>query len=501
MKLKNKLITVMLAVLMTASAPAAVLADSGLPETSAVTMDAGTQESTVVYDLDQMEPFRGRTRDEVVNRFRSAYFAGAEQRKDSYYTRKASIKNPYDPGELNEGTLTQMYEATNFLRWLCGSTQLEEKCVNSDVLQAGALVRLFDFNHSVSKSRKPADMDDVLWDKGADAPHTIIAIGYTPYGSVIGWTNEGYDLSSNRWNTLGHRHYVVHGSYRSIQYGWVEGSAIGCPEGSADTYPDFTAFPGPGPFPSELINPYASAWSFDFSTGKARRSEGETVVTITNKRTGKVFTRTTADGSAKWGDFLLGFIQPDDFSKDCGYVDDYAVEISSGLEEPYTGNKVIIRYTVQFSPMEAEAGIYTPAESSETIDDSSARDGGSYEIEDSDEWDNMDLINRQGRKDSSIPAAKRLSVKGAKKRVTVRWKRLDRKKLKKISGIEIQICPNKRFARYCTKTAVVKKNKRAYTFRGLKKKSVYYVRVRNIRYVKGVKHVSRWSKAKKVRTR
>ena len=46
---------------------------------------------------------------------------------------------------------------------------------------------------------------------------------------------------------------------------------------------------------------------------------------------------------------------------------------------------------------------------------------------------------------------------------------------------------------------IVKKSKKSLKVKKLKKGSVYYVRVRDIKIVDGKKHVSGWSKVKKVK--
>lgn len=88
----------------------------------------------------------------------------------------------------------------------------------------------------------------------------------------------------------------------------------------------------------------------------------------------------------------------------------------------------------------------------------------------------------------------------AKKGFTVKWKELSKKKRKKISGIEIQYSTRKNFAsdykiRKAKKTAVSKKITK------LKRKKTYYVRIRTYKMINGKKHVSKWSKVRKVKTK
>ena len=62
-------------------------------------------------------------------------------------------------------------------------------------MQAQALDRNFEFNHFTSNSSKPSDMSQEMWDEGYDCTHNILAWGYTPQGAIVGWMNEGYDIS------------------------------------------------------------------------------------------------------------------------------------------------------------------------------------------------------------------------------------------------------------------------------------------------------------------
>lgn len=91
------------------------------------------------------------------------------------------------------------------------------------------------------------------------------------------------------------------------------------------------------------------------------------------------------------------------------------------------------------------------------------------------------------------PVIKKVSP--SKKAVTVKWKKLSKSKLKKISGYQIQISDNKDF----DNAKVVKAGKKSTSkkIKSLKKKTRYYVRMRA---VNGEQHGS-WSKVKKVKTR
>jgi hypothetical protein len=77
---------------------------------------------------------------------------------------------------------------------------------------------------------------------------------------------------------------------------------------------------------------------------------------------------------------------------------------------------------------------------------------------------------------------------------TVKWK-----KLKKVSGFEVQFCKKPSFKKG-TKVKAVKSGKAAgATVSKLKKKAKYYVRIRVYKTVDGVRYYSDWSKAKAVK--
>ena len=309
----------------------------------------------VVYNLNNEAPYAGRTRADVVKHYSDALTAApGYDRSDStsYYSRQPYFKAPYDPGRLADDTLLAMQEMTNFFRWLTGGKPLLADCVQSEDLQAGAMVRNYDFNHSVSSSRKPEDMDDALWAKGADARHNILARYYNPQGSIIGWMNEGYSAGSGSWDTLGHRYALISRTISSVQFGYSGNVGIGYVAARNNpNNPGFIAFPSPGYVPNAVVHASVSAWSLDFDTSKVKyvSSAADTArVKITNLNTGESFTRTNADDTAHFYSDSVYFAQPTD--AEGRYIDSYEVEIS-GLTDVATGNSAVIVYTVDFSDM------------------------------------------------------------------------------------------------------------------------------------------------------
>ena len=108
---------------------------------------------------------------------------------------------------------------------------------------------------------------------------------------------------------------------------------------------------------------------------------------------------------------------------------------------------------------------------------------------------------RQGVYNSKLPKVTASKPKAAKKAVTVKWKKLSKKNQKKAQKIELWVCPNKAFAASNTVIKTVSKKKTSVKVKGLKAKTKYFVKVRSIKYVGGVKQVGKWSKVKKIKTK
>ena len=110
---------------------------------------------------------------------------------------------------------------------------------------------------------------------------------------------------------------------------------------------------------------------------------------------------------------------------------------------------------------------------------------------------------RDGVYDPSIPKVKVSNPAAKKSNITAKWKKLTKKQLKKSKAThyEIWVSANPTFpAGPETKEKIVKKSKAKVKVSGLKKKTKYYVRVRAIKYVGGVKHVGAW-KQKTIKTK
>ena len=100
----------------------------------------------------------------------------------------------------------------------------------------------------------------------------------------------------------------------------------------------------------------------------------------------------------------------------------------------------------------------------------------------------------------TLPAVKISKPKAAKKSATVKWKKLSKKKLKKIKKIEIQYSLDKNF-KTGVKTKYAKAKLTSLKIKKLKSKKTYYVRLRAYTNSGGAVHVSKWSGPKKVKVK
>ena len=316
---------------------------------------------TIVYDADEMEPFKSRTLKEVADEYAKARYAGAtysNSDSSTWYQEPCSTSAPYVAGVLTQDTHTAMTAMTNFYRWLSGLNSLKNSSTHSDSLQVQALVRNFEFSHWVSDSSKPADMSDEMWNAGAPCRHNILARGYTPQGAITGWMNEGYSLRSQSWDTTGHRYALIEASLSDVQYGFSGGIAIGADVASGNTSDlPFSAFPAPGYMPSRLVSPSSSAWSVRINKNTLKIADSTKVTAvITNLNTGNSYECTKENGKLRVSGVEIDMVQPSDYSGS-RYTDSYRVQIT-GLQDAATGSEAQISYTTRFADITEEMPSY-----------------------------------------------------------------------------------------------------------------------------------------------
>ena len=304
--------------------------------------------SVVVYDAKEIRPFKDRTLQEVADRYSAARYAGETYSDNSstWYSIPASTKAPYAAGVLTEDTHKAMTAMTNFYRWLVGVSELKVNSQHSNSLQAQALDRNFEFNHIISQSSKPADMDQKLWDEGFSCTHNILARFSTPRSAITSWINEGYSLKYQQWDTIGHRYALIGADVSDIQFGYSGFIAVGEIMDSQNTMETpYAAFPAPGYMPTNLISTTGSSWSVELNNSMLKVTDSSDVlVTVTDLSNGEVYYRSEEKGTAEVSNWLINFVQP---SASEQYSGEYSVKIT-GLSDVSTGKKAEIRYVVNF---------------------------------------------------------------------------------------------------------------------------------------------------------
>lgn len=317
---------------------------------------------TVVYDAAEFADFQGRTKEEVGRRYGEAMYAGDSYingDSSSYYETMYSLENPYVAGKLTEDTHKTMTAMTDFYRWLVGVQPLQAASVHSDKLQAEALVRNFEFNHTISDDSKPEDMTQEFWDYGAkNYIHTILAIYSTPHNAITSWMNEGYNHSRG-WDTVGHRYALIGATVSDVQFGYAGSVAAGEEKAYENTMKNpFSAYPAPGYMPANLVHSSSSAWSIQIDKNQITVADRTSVVVkVTNMDTKESYECTTENGKLQASEYStqIVFVQPV-LSSGSRYESSYQVEVS-GLSDVESGKDAVLNYTTEFfDPTE-----YTPS--------------------------------------------------------------------------------------------------------------------------------------------
>lgn len=320
-------------------------------------VEEGTQ---VIYDAAEFASFQNRTKEEVGRRYGEAMYAGdsyVNGDSSTWYEAAYSLEDPYASGRLTEDTHKTMTAMTEFYRWLVGVKPLQAVSEHSDKLQAEALVRNFEFNHSISDSSKPEDMTQEFWDYGAkDFIHTILARYSSPRNAITSWMNEGYTHSYG-WDTVGHRYALIGATVSDVQYGYAGSIAIGQEKAYDNTMENpFSAFPAPGYMPNDLVRSSSSAWSIQMNRNQITVADRSSVVVkVTNTDTEESYECTTANGKLQASASQLVFVQPVPVSG-TRYEGSYRVDVT-GLTDVETGEDAVVTYTTEFfDPTE-----YTPS--------------------------------------------------------------------------------------------------------------------------------------------
>ena len=159
----------------------------------AFSVTALAADDAIVYDGNAFPTF-DRTEDEVMQAYRDAIYLNNgydDLNRTTWFEEPSSLEAPYFKGVLKESTLEAMGSLMNFYRYLVGVEPAEYNHSNEAYLQAQALDRNFEFNHWISQDSRPEDMPQEIWDEGFEMNHIILAMGYTPRGSITGWLQGG----------------------------------------------------------------------------------------------------------------------------------------------------------------------------------------------------------------------------------------------------------------------------------------------------------------------
>lgn len=308
------------------------------------------------YDVNTLDIFANRTKEEIAEKYSSALYASYNYDNYDYntwYERLPSTQSPYDPGMISYSAHNAMISMTNFYRWMVGAEDVNGICYEDVTmpLQKGALVRNFCWQHVVSDSYKPEDMDDALWQEGADCNHNILAQDYTPVDAVAAWMSEGYNLDIETWRSVGHRAILMNYKLEGMSYGYCDRVAIGL--GYTDnktTDLPFTAYPSPGYMPTNIINPMNCSWSIKLNDDNFYFNDVEDLkVTITNTRTYQQWVRTYNDETLISSFGLIAFAQPDDFTM-LKYSDSYRIVIE-GIYDTHYNAPAKFTYRIDFFDM------------------------------------------------------------------------------------------------------------------------------------------------------
>ncbi len=315
---------------------------------------AGNWKPYNVYDANLHPSFVDREMEDVAMEYSAALYGATtynDKDRSSWYTVQPEVDSaPYDAGMITEDTHNAMVNMTNFYRWLMGCSKITGDYSKTQSLQAGALVRNFSWNHVVLDSDKPADMDDELWQQGADCVHNVLADGYTPQGAIFGWMNEGYNLELETWGKIGHRAVLMNMHLTEISYGYCGDIAIGsCSDKrNKENMPEFTAYPAPGYMPMQLVNGPKCVWTVEFNNEWFSADDVDTVeATIENLNTHEKWVCNTADETLRSSYGCLMFVQPDDYDEDGCYHDSYQVTIS-GVWDERDQTEARLTYRVDF---------------------------------------------------------------------------------------------------------------------------------------------------------
>ena len=312
-----------------------------------------------VINLNELEPFKGRTKEEVTEKYDIA-------KKDEYYNRgnndyyeiTPSLVAPYDGGKLKTEVHQAMTDLTNFYRWLAGVNPYENISSHDQNLQNFAVIETLYFNATGSLNHypgssnlwsKPNDMSDEFW-QSAFAPNNIIAYGSSPQAAIEQWFEEGYNQRQNAFNTTGHRDMLLSYQTTGMTFAYTDRMAIGRQLGGGTMNLPCTAYPAPGPYPNISLNPEETAWSIELNDQQLSYDNiNDITIKVTNLTTNESYECTAKNNKLTTVSYGYGFAFAQPKVNTDTYVDSYKIEIL-GLKDLNKNDKIVTYQTDLFDP-------------------------------------------------------------------------------------------------------------------------------------------------------
>ena len=312
-----------------------------------------------VINLNELEPFKGRTKEEVTEKYDIA-------KKDEYYNRGnndyyeiiPSLVAPYDGGKLKTEVHQAMTDLTNFYRWLAGVNPYENISNHDQNLQNFAVIETLYFNATGSLNHypgssnlwsKPNDMSDEFW-QSAFAPNNIIAYGSSPQAAIEQWFEEGYNQRQNAFNTTGHRDMLLSYQTTGMTFAYTDRMAIGRQLGGGTMNLPCTAYPAPGPYPNISLNPEETAWSIELNDQQLSYDNINNItIKVTNLTTNESYECTAKNNKLTTVSYGYGFAFAQPKVNTDTYVDSYKIEIL-GLKDLNKNDKIVTYQTDLFDP-------------------------------------------------------------------------------------------------------------------------------------------------------
>lgn len=308
--------------------------------------------------LNELEPFKGRTEEEIASRYYKAKNDGYYNSTANYYQNEPSLVAPYKGGKLKNDVHQAMTDMANYYRWLAGVDEYTRESEHQDDLQAGTVIQNLYFNvtNKVSNDletdwQKPSNMDESFWTLGANVKHDLVALGYAPQQSLEEWLNEGYKVKNNSFDSIDDRHMLLSYQSKAMDFGYSGRVAYGSQVTGGSTDLPCVAYPAPGAYPNNAIDPDIAAWSVELNKKQLKYNTIDDVtIRVKDLSNNDNYECTSANGKLTEDNSELVFVQPE--VKTAKYESSYQVQII-GLKD-MTGKEKKVEYQIDFFDVTAK---------------------------------------------------------------------------------------------------------------------------------------------------